>query len=79
MATKTSPRLETVERLIEDVEEWYERIREIRQKMSGVKLESDSYQGHLSELSVYLDWLKMKAEAAAEAIDEYRESLPEDE
>jgi hypothetical protein len=33
----------------------------------------------LSELSVYLDWLKMKAEVAAEAIDEYHESLPEDE
>jgi hypothetical protein len=79
MTTKTAPRLETVERLIEDVEEWYERIRKIRQKMSGVERESDPYQDLLSELSVYLDWLKMKAEVAAEAIDEYHESLPEDE
>jgi hypothetical protein len=79
MTTKTAPRLETVERLIEDVEEWYERVRKIRQKMSGVKRESDPYQDLLSELSVYLDWLKMKAEVAAEAIDEYHESLPEDE
>ena len=79
MTTKTAPRLETVERLIEDVEEWYERIRKIRQKMSGVERGSDPYQELLSELSVYLDWLKMKAEVAAEAIDEYHESLPEDE
>ena len=78
MTTKTAPRLETVERLIEDVEEWYERIRKIRQKMSGVERGSDPYQDLLSELSVYLDWLKMKAEVAAEAIDEYQETLPED-
>ena len=78
MTTKTAPRLETVERLIEDVEEWYERIRKIRQKMSGVERGSDPYQDLLSELSVELDWLKMKAEVAAEAIDEYHESLPED-
>jgi succinate dehydrogenase/fumarate reductase-like Fe-S protein len=78
MATKIVPSLETVEGLIVDVEEWYERIRKIRQKMSGMKPESDPYQDLLSELSVYLDWLKMKAEVAAEAIDEYHESLPED-
>jgi len=79
MATKTAPRLDTVERLIEEVEEWSGRVRRTRQKMSRVKRESDSYQDLLSELSVELDWLKMKAEAAAEAIDEYHESLPEDE
>jgi hypothetical protein len=78
MATKIVPDLKTVEGLIVDVEEWYERIRKIRQKMSGVKRGTDPYQDLLSELSVYLDWLKMKAEVAAEAIDEYHESLPED-
>jgi uncharacterized coiled-coil DUF342 family protein len=79
MATKTAPRLDTVERLIEEVEEWSGRVHRIRQKMSRVKRESDPYQDLLSELSVEVDWLKMKAEAAAEAIDEYQESLPEDE
>ncbi|MGA9059561.1 MAG: hypothetical protein WB763_23980 [Terriglobia bacterium] len=78
MATKTAPRLDTVERLIEEVEEWSGRVHRICQKMSRVKRESDSYQDLLSELSVQLDWLKMKAEAAADAIDEYHESLPED-
>jgi len=79
MPTKIVPSLETVEGLIEEVEEWYERVRKIRQKMSGVERGSDPYQDLLSELSVELDWLKMKAEAAADAIDEYHESLPEDE
>ncbi|HXX21728.1 MAG TPA: hypothetical protein VEO19_01105 [Terriglobia bacterium] len=79
MATKTAPRIETVERLIEEVEEWSGRAHKIRQKMSRVKRESDPYQDLLSELSVELFWLKMKAEVAAEAIDEYHESLPEDE
>jgi hypothetical protein len=31
-----------------------------------------------TDTGVEFDWLKMKAEAAAEAINEYHESLPED-
>jgi len=79
MATKTVLKAETVERLIDEVEEWSERVHKLRQKLGRVKRESEPYQGLLSELSVELFWLKMKAEAAAEAIDEYHESLPEDE
>jgi hypothetical protein len=79
MDTRTVPNLETVEGLIVDVEEWYERIRKIRQRMRATEPGTDPYQELLSELSVYLDWLKMKAEVAVEAIDEYHESLPEDE
>ena len=74
MATKIVPSLETVEGLIGEVEEWYERVRKIRQKMTGVQRGSD--QDLLSELWVELDWLKMKAEVATDAIDD--ESLPED-
>ena len=79
MATKTAPNLETVEGLIGEVEEWYERVRRVREKMKGVKRESDPYQDLLSELWVELFWLKIKADVAAEAIDEYHESLPDDE
>ena len=46
--------------------------------MTGVERGSDPYQDLLSELWVELDWLKMKAEVAADAIDEYQDSLPED-
>ena len=79
MATKIVPGLETVEGLIVEVEEWYERVRKIRQKMTCVERGTDPYQDLLSELWVELEWLKMKAEVAADAIDEYHESLPEDE
>jgi hypothetical protein len=63
---------------VAEVAQWYERVRKVRQKMSRVKLGSEAYQDLLSELWVELDWLKMKAEVAADAIDEYQESLPED-
>jgi hypothetical protein len=76
VAPKIVPGLETVEGLIVEVEEWYERVRKIRQSITRVERGSDPYQDPLSELWVELDWLKMKAEAAADAIDD--ESLPED-
>ena len=78
MTTKVVPGLETVEGLVREVEDWYERVREVRQKMSRVRRGSEAYQGLLSDLWVELDWLKMKAQVAAEAIDEYQESLPAD-
>lgn len=77
MATKTAPTLETVQRLVDEVEEWSGRVQKIRQKMARVKRGSEAYQELLSDLWVELEWLKMKAEVAAEAIDEYQESLPE--
>ena len=78
MATKTVLRPETVERLIDEVEEWSERVHKLRQKLNRVKRESEPYQDVLCELSAELFWLKLKAEVAVEAIDEYHESLPED-
>ncbi len=78
MATKTVPTLESVEGLVDEVDEWYGRVHKIRQKMGRVKRGSEAYQDLLADLWVELDWLKMKAEAAADAIDEYQESLPED-
>ncbi len=77
MATRTIPNLETVERLVDEVDEWYGRVHKIRQKMGRVKRGSEAYQDLLADLWVELDWLKMKAEAAADIIDEYQESLPE--
>jgi hypothetical protein len=47
----------------------------MRRKLSQVKRESEAYQDLLADLSVELDWLKMKAEVAADAIDEYQDSL----
>jgi len=50
MAPKIVPSLETVEGLIVEVEQWYERVRKIRRKMTGVERGSDPYQDLLSEL-----------------------------
>ena len=41
MATKIVPSLDTVEGLIVEVEEWYGRVRKIRQKMIRVGRGSD--------------------------------------
>ena len=79
MATKTVLTLDTVERLVDEVDEWYARVHKIRQKMSRSKLGSEAYQDLLCDLRVELDWLHMKAEVAADAIDEYQKSLPDDE
>jgi hypothetical protein len=78
MATRIVPNLETVERIIDEVDEWYGCVHKIRLKMDQVKRGSEAYQDLLADLSVELDWLKMKAESAADTIDEYQESLPED-
>ncbi len=79
MATKTVLTLDTVERLIDEVDEWYARVHKIRRKMSRSKRGSEAYQDLLCDLWVELDWLHMKAEVAADAIDDYQESLPDDE
>jgi hypothetical protein len=42
------------------------------------RVERGSDQDLLCELWVELDWLKVKAEVAADAVDGYQESLPED-
>lgn len=79
MATKTVPTLETVERLVDEVEEWSGRVLTNAQEAQSGEARKRSLSGQLfADLSVELDWLKMKAEVAADAIDEYQESLPED-
>ena len=78
MPTKAVPTLETVEGLCDEVDEWYARVHKIRQNMSRLKRGSEAYEDLLCDLWVELDWLHMKAEVAADAIDEYQESLPDD-
>lgn len=78
MATKTIPSLETIERMLDEVEEWSGRVSKIRRKMAKVKRGTDAYEDLLADLWVELEWLKSKAETAARAIDEHQESLPND-
>jgi hypothetical protein len=61
------------------VDEWYARVHKIRQKLGRLRRGSEAYLDLLPDLWVELDVLTRKAQYAAEILDEYMESLPEDE
>ena len=61
-----------------EAEEWHARFWRVRPKLARHKRGSKAYHDLLPELSVELEWLKLKAESAALTLDEYEESLPED-
>jgi hypothetical protein len=78
MSAKTAPSLSTIERILDEVDEWYGRARQIRQKLGRLKRGSPAYLDLLPELEVELGVLKNKADWAARALEEYEESLPDD-
>ncbi len=78
MAVKTAPSLSTVERLFDEVDEYYGYVRKIRHKLSRLRRGSKAYLDLLPELWVQVDWLRLKAEAASKALDEFEDALPED-
>jgi hypothetical protein len=77
MATKTAPNLSTVERLLDEVDEWFGRVREIRQRLAALPRGSEAYLDLLPDLDVELDTLKLKTQHALEALEEFEDSLPE--
>ena len=78
MATETTTRrLSTVERLLEEVDEWSGRVAKIRRRMSHLRHGSEPYLEILSDLWVDLTLLEQKAKHAAEAVEAFQESLPE--
>jgi len=77
MATKTAPALETVERLFDEVDEWYDRVHAIRRKLAKLKRGSEPYLDLLNDLWVESDVLSRKVAHAAEMLDEFQESLPD--
>lgn len=78
MAAKTAPALDTVQRLFDEVDEWYGRVHEVRQKLARLKRGSDPYLDLLNDLWVEADVLSRKVAHAAEALDEFQQSLPGD-
>lgn len=78
MSTKTAPGLSTLETILGEVDEYCERVRKIRVKMARARKGSEAYLDLLSALWVELDVLQRKAEWAARTIDEYQESLPDE-
>ena len=79
MATKTAPTLSTVERLLDEVDEWYGRVQRIRHKLAPLRRGSDAYLDLLPDLDVELDTLRLKTQHALEALEEFEDSLPETE
>ncbi len=78
MATKSAPTLDTVEGFLDEVDEWYGRVRKIRQKLSRMHRGSEAYLNILPDLLVQVDVLKRKAECAAEVLEAFEDSLSED-
>jgi hypothetical protein len=78
MKTKTTPTLETIERLFDEVDEWYGRVHRVRQRLGRLKRGSEPYLDLLPDLWTEVDVLGRKAQYAAEMLDEFEESLADD-
>jgi len=79
MATQTTPTLSTVERLLDEVEDYSGRLQKLRHKLSRLRRGSEGYLDLLPDLEVALDVLRSKAEHAHEALEEFEESLSDTE
>jgi hypothetical protein len=77
MAVQTTPTLSTLARLLDEVDEWYARLRKVRQKLGRHRPGSEPYLDLLPDLETELDALKLKVEHAHQAIEEFEDSLPE--
>jgi hypothetical protein len=77
MATQTTPTMATFDRLLDEVDEWSDRVRKVRRKLNRLPRGSDAYLDLLPDLEVDLTVLKSKAEHAHEALEEFEESLPD--
>ena len=77
MATKTVPNPSTAEWLLDEVDEWFGRVQEIRHRLALLPRGSEAYLDLLPDLDVELDALRLKAQHALEALEEFEDSLPE--
>jgi hypothetical protein len=78
MPTRTIPTLSTIERLLNEVQEWASHVDRIRGRMTRKSPGSEAYLEHLVDLNVELNWLEEKAKHAGLAIEEFLDSLPEE-
>ena len=78
MASKTIPSLSTIQRMLDEVEEYAPAVQALLHKLKRHKAGSAAYHDLLPDLSVQLDVLRLNTEHAAQALEEYEESLPEE-
>ena len=79
MPTRIIPTLSTIERLLDEVEEYSGRLQRVRHKLNRLRQGSEAYLNVLPDLEVVLDVLRSKAEHAHEALEEFEESLTDTE
>jgi hypothetical protein len=79
MGTRVAPSLAVVERAFDEVDERYQRVRRIRRRLSKLKSGSKARLLLLDGLLKELDWLRLKTAVALHLLDDFEESLPEDE
>ncbi len=68
MSTRSAPSLSTVERILDEVDEWYARVHRIRQRSARLLSGSPAHLDLLPELEVELAVLKNKSEWAAQTL-----------
>jgi len=61
----------TIERMLDEVEEYSRAVEGVRRKLKRHKPGSPPYHDLLPDLSVQLDVLRLKAEHAFQALEEY--------
>ena len=79
MPTRIIPTLSTIERLLDEVEEYSGRLQKVRHKLNRLRQGSEAYLNVLPDLEIVLDVLRSKAEHAHEALEEFEESLTDTE
>jgi hypothetical protein len=77
-ASHTVPALETIDALLDEVDETASNLKEFRRKVARAKPGSPAYLDMLPELETQLFLLNVKVQTAHDALEEYQESLPED-
>ena len=78
MTIRVSPSLSSVERALNDLDENYRRLQMIRRKLRTVRAGTEAQLYTLDELARELDWLRLEADLAEHLLEQFEESLPED-
>lgn len=72
------PTLSTLERLFDEVDEYYADFRKLRIRQKTADIGSEGYLDQLSDIYTNLRTLELKAKHAAQGVEDFQESLPED-
>jgi hypothetical protein len=73
------PTLSTLERLFDEVDEFHLRFKKLRIQQKTTEIGSADYLDQLSDIYTELKTLELKAKHAAQGVEDFQESLPEDE